>query len=334
MPRGREGSLVPDPAAALYWKRLSRAVRFPAHPGNVCNLPLGSRGCRRPGSLRLHPPRSPRPLPLSPEPALRVGLLGFLPPSFSPAMPLPEGGACTYPGCGAGGRAGGGGPGLGLAELRPGVVSVGPGPLYRLRGGRPRPGALHSCRPGAGRRAAPSSQAGSGALGPPPLRLPAPLCCRLSLSLLHFTGRTWRTAVGGASPPDPGPPGAAAAGGAGAWGAPRGNASRPCCFPPGPRSAAAAPGRPPPPRLWRPRRRRREAAGLGFQGERPPPQQPLRRPPRLRLRHRPQPPLGRPCSGWARASTRRCRSRPPSAPTCAGSGLCLGRAAGEAAAER
>lgn len=79
---GGEGSLLPDPAAALYWKLLSRAVRFPARPGNVCNRPLSAQGCRRPGSLRLHLRVALAPSPSLRNPRSAPGSRASFPPPF------------------------------------------------------------------------------------------------------------------------------------------------------------------------------------------------------------------------------------------------------------
>lgn len=194
------------------------------------------------------PPSSPssRPLPLSPEPAIRVGLSGFLPPSFSQALPLPEGWACSYPGCGAGGRAGGGGPGLGMAHPRPGVRSGGRSAVSRLPGRLARPGALHGGRQGAGRRAAPS---GLGRFrGPPPPRppprppvlSPLPLAASLHGANMAHSCR-WRF------PARPGTTGGGGGGGRrGLGGAPRQRVPA-LLLPPGPPVSGGGPGAPPSP---------------------------------------------------------------------------------------
>lgn len=178
----------------------------------MCNRPLGSLGCGppAPSASILLLPSPPPPSPRNPPPLRAPGLPS--PPHLPWRCRSRRAGHALIQVAGREEP----GPGLGIEQWPPGGRGGGQEPICRLQGRRAPPGARHSRPRGTGSGAAPG---GLGRFRGPPLPPPPPprppVLSPLPLAA-SLTGRTWRTAVGGASPPDPGPPGAAAAGGAGA----------------------------------------------------------------------------------------------------------------------
>jgi hypothetical protein len=150
----------------------------------VCNRLLGSLGCGppAPSASILPPPSPPPPSPRNPPPLRAPGLPS--PPHLPWRCRSRRAGHALIQVAGREEP----GPGLGIEQRPPGGGGGGQRLICRLQGRRAPPGARHSGPRGTAIWAAPG---GLGRFrGPPlpPLRLPAPLCCRLSLSLLHLRG--------------------------------------------------------------------------------------------------------------------------------------------------